>query len=168
MAYINGNYEEASSDISEVYACINAVVPTSSAMHVPSESTSAISPFSGYAHIVIDEGTILTSKEGKLTDTITAVMPDIPTSSVVPYTVLAGCDLEPYGATFNHPQFLTFSYNPLDITKGVSESDLLIGTWDNNYTNRTILQGHVDLDAHSITFSIEHLAVYALLAPPPT
>jgi hypothetical protein len=74
-------------------------------------------------------------------------------------------DLQPSGATFNPPIPLTFTYDPAQVPDGADESELIIAFWDGNQWVE--LDCIVDTDTHTITASVAHFTIFAVLATVP-
>lgn len=124
-------------------------------------------PFQGWVDINITEDTTATSEEGAPVKTITISAVGAPRDAYKDYASVLAFEISPTGTIFSSPIILRFSYLVSNIPEGVAEDDLILGTWDGNTSRWTILPSHVDLESHTITTSISHLTLFAVLAPRP-
>jgi hypothetical protein len=81
-------------------------------------------------------------------------------------------DIGPSGATFKPPITITFSYDPNNLSGGVSEQSLAIAWFDKTASEWKVLDDSVaDTSNHTITAHVSHFTPYAILyyqkpAPP--
>ncbi len=79
-------------------------------------------------------------------------------------------DFGPDGATFDPPITFTWSYDPDDIPEDVAEGDLVIAYYDEDADEWVELEGVVDTVNNTITASVSHFTIFAIIAraaPPP-
>ncbi|MFC2072482.1 cohesin domain-containing protein [Chloroflexota bacterium] len=77
--------------------------------------------------------------------------------------------LEPDGTSFDPPIELTFAYDPSDVPEGIIEEDLVIAWWDKAvYEWIKLEDSRVDINAHTITASVDHFTAFTILARIPT
>jgi hypothetical protein len=80
-------------------------------------------------------------------------------------------DLSPDGATFSPPATINWNYNPAHIPAGLAEADLGIARYDDETGNWEKLLSAADLEADTISASLNHFSTVALLgyesSPPP-
>jgi hypothetical protein len=72
-------------------------------------------------------------------------------------------DIEPSGATFDPPIYLSFKYEDAQIPAGVSEANLVLATWLNGAWVE-LEGGSVDTVNNIITVPISHLSTYTAIA----
>ena len=77
-------------------------------------------------------------------------------------TVIAAFDFQPNGATFNPAIQITITYDPATLPSGTQPSDLVIAFYD-PATGWKYVSGIVDPVAHTITYSISHFTVFAVM-----
>ena len=77
-------------------------------------------------------------------------------------TVIAAFDFQPNGATFNPAIQITITYDPNTLPDGTQPSDLVIAFYD-PATGWKYVSGIVDPVAHTITYSITHFTVFAVM-----
>ncbi len=73
------------------------------------------------------------------------------------------CDLGPDGATFDPLIELTIRYDPKELPEGVNEGDLVIASYDSDLGEWVLLPSVVDAAAHTVTASIGHFTVFAII-----
>ncbi len=75
-------------------------------------------------------------------------------------------NLGPDGASFDPAIELAFTYDPSDVPEGISlEEDLAIAWWDKTVDDWIKLEDSiVDINAHTITASINHFTAFTILA----
>jgi hypothetical protein len=73
-------------------------------------------------------------------------------------------EIGPTGATFRPAVTLTFHFDASGFPKGIDEKKLVLATWDTTAQKWVELQGTVDATNHTISVSVEHLSVYAIIA----
>jgi len=73
--------------------------------------------------------------------------------------------LEPAGATFSPAINMTWSYDPADIPEDISPEDLTIAYYDESRGNWVALDSEIDTVADTVSAPIDHLSIYAVLAP---
>ena len=114
----------------------------------------------------IPAGTIMKTSAGSFLSTFTMSdatnVPAPPSGKII---VLAK-DFGPSGATFDPPIGLTLNYNQAAIPSGVQESGFVIAYWDG--TQWVTLSTSVNADANTVSASISHLTIFAVLGTLPT
>ena len=73
--------------------------------------------------------------------------------------------LEPAGATFSPAVTMTWSFDPADIPGGVTPEDLTIAYYDESHNRWVPLDSEIEPAVGAISAPIDHLCVYAVLAP---
>jgi hypothetical protein len=124
-------------------------------------------PFDGWVSIDISQNTTAESEDGLPVNRITIVADGAPPDAYKDYVGILAFEIFPTGTIFSSPITLRFSYLVSNIPEGVAEEDLILGTWDAKTSRWTILPSHVDLETHTISISISHLTLFAVLAPRP-
>lgn len=87
------------------------------------------------------------------------------------YHVLAAFNFDPDGATFNPGIQLTINYDPALLPEGATGENLVLGIYNDATGTYTYITGTVDLVNNTITFTITHFSMFALMAatePEPT
>jgi hypothetical protein len=70
----------------------------------------------------------------------------------------------PSGVTFDPAVTVKFNYNPENIPSGVSETNLVIGYYDEKVATWTALDSIVDVVAHMVTAKTTHFTTFAVLS----
>jgi hypothetical protein len=78
--------------------------------------------------------------------------------------------LGPAGATFrpvspDRPVTMTWSFDPADIPEGVAAEDLTLAYYDESHNQWVTLDSTIDKKTGTISAPIDHLSIYAILAP---
>jgi uncharacterized repeat protein (TIGR02543 family) len=76
-------------------------------------------------------------------------------------------DLGPHGATFDRPVTINFSYDPSQIPPRVAEEELLLAYYDDETAQWLVLPSAVDMASHNVTTLVDHLSIFAVIAPNP-
>ena len=145
---------------------INRYLPDETDIKPGTVSVTA-APFQGWVDINITENTTAKSEEGVPVNTIIISADGAPLDAYKDYASVLALEISPTGTIFSNPITLRFSYFVSNIPEGVAEEDLIVGAWDAKTSRLTILPSHVDLEAHTISTSISHLPLFAVLAPRP-
>lgn len=129
----------------------------------------SVSCTDGNFSINISEGTKMLLNGSMLEGITMESMTPLPTSPEG-YHVLNAFNFEPDGATFDPGFELTVNYDPASIPEGFSEENLVIGVYDDATGTWTYLTGTMDTENNTVTFTITHFTVFALMAAaiPPT
>lgn len=163
ILYNNNQYNDAKEVIREASNGIQEVMlPEANVDFEPAGVSVTVSPFRGWVSIIIPSGTIGTTKEGEPLTTITLADAEPTTPNVV-----LAYGITPDGATFSQPITMIFHYLPANIPSGFLEEDLIVASWDQNVRKWESLPSSVNLLEHSITTSVDHLTIFAVLAPLP-
>jgi hypothetical protein len=133
----------------------------------PGTVSITVGPFQGSVYINIAENTTARSEEGVPVNTIIVDSGGAPPDAYKDYASVLAFEISPTGTVFSSPITLGFSYLVDNIPEGVTEEDLVLGTWDARTSRWTILPSHVDLEAHTISTSTSHLTLFSVLAPRP-
>jgi hypothetical protein len=133
----------------------------------PGTVSISAAPFQGWVSIDIPQDTTARSEDGLPVNTIIVSAGGAPPSAYKDYASVLAFEISPTGTIFSSPITLRFSYFVNNIPEGVAEEDLILGTWDAETSRWTILQSDVDLEAHTISASVSHLTLFAVLAPHP-
>jgi len=80
-------------------------------------------------------------------------------------SVVAAFDFDPDGATFDPGIVVTLSYTHDMIPEGVNESSLVIAFYDESLDSWQYINGAVDPDANTITFTVHHFTVFTIQTP---
>ena len=117
----------------------------------------------GKIAIHIASGTTALGKDG---NPLTGL--DITTVSSYPTppdgrTVIAAFDFQPNGATFDPAIQITITYDPSTLPSGTQPSDLVIAFFNTATGHWEYVSGLVDPVAHTITYSISHFTVFAVM-----
>ncbi len=130
----------------------------------PSQAPSAIGAAGGQVSSADRHATLIVPPNAITTDTIFIIEPAIgaPSSDRIVGTVF---DVEPTGTVFSVPAQLTLTYDALP--EGVDANTLQLGTLDQGVW--TVVTGSSpDAANKTVTASITHLSMYAVLQPGPT
>jgi hypothetical protein len=122
-------------------------------------------PFDGWVSIDYSEDTTAQSPDGLPVNRITIVAGDAPSDAYKDYSSVLAFEILPTGTIFSNAVTLRFSYLVRNIPEGVGEEDLVLGMWDAETGSWTILPSYPDLGTHSISTSVSHLTLFAVLAP---
>ena len=76
-------------------------------------------------------------------------------------------ELGPHGTTFDQLVSLSFSYDPSQIPPQVAEEELTLGYYDDETEEWLVLPSAVDMTNDTITATIDHLSIFAVIAPNP-
>ncbi|GAI91266.1 unnamed protein product, partial [marine sediment metagenome] len=121
----------------------------------------------GNLTITIPEDTIALDKHGKPLSTLTTEVdpspPDPPEGANIIGLVY---DFGPSGATFAPPITFTWSYDPDDLPEGVAEEDLVIAYYDEDAGEWVECECTVDTETHTITASVSHFTIFAIIGVP--
>lgn len=116
--------------------------------------------------IVIPQGGRVLKSDGEPPDTIVVTLLDPPPSPPVDYTVISAFDFKPDGTILDPKADITVAYPPGEVPEGLSETQLCIATLDEDTFQWSFLDSELDTDANTISFTVEHFTIYAVLAPP--
>ena len=120
----------------------------------------------GRVIVYIPNGTKVLGPDGEpLYEIVVTPVNPSPTSPE-DYHVIAAFDFEPHGTTFDPGIELTLAYDPDALPEGMREADLVIALLDEATGEWEFVTGVVDTDANTITFSINHFTLFAILAAP--
>ncbi|MBA7691163.1 hypothetical protein ES703_99703 [subsurface metagenome] len=119
----------------------------------------------GLLNVAIPEGTTALDKEGNPLTDIEFTVANPPSSPQESIIVGTAYNLKPDGSTFDPPIFLTWSYAPADIPPGVAEEELVIAYYDEDANDWVVLESDIDPADITITAPVNHLTVFAILAP---
>lgn len=165
LAYIQSNdIPRSLTLIATASEVINRYLPNETYIKAGTVSISA-APFNGWVSIDVPQDTTAESEDGEPVSRITIATASSPRDAYRDYTDVLAFQILPTGTVFSSPVTLTFYYLVSNIPEGVAEEDLVLGTWDDTAGHWIILPSHVDLEAHTITTSINHLTLFAVLAP---
>ena len=119
----------------------------------------------GLLNVAIPEGTTALDKEGDPLTDIEFTVANPPPSPQESIIVGTAYNLKPDGANFDPPVILTWSYDPADIPPGVAEEELVIAYYDKDANDWVVLESDIDPADVTITAPVNHLTVFAILAP---
>jgi hypothetical protein len=80
-------------------------------------------------------------------------------------TVIAAFDFHPDGATFDPAIEITVTYDPDALPEGTDPSQLVIAFYNEATGAWEYLNGTVNPDTNTITFSVTHFTIFAVMAP---
>ncbi|MFA5056253.1 MAG: GLUG motif-containing protein [Dehalococcoidia bacterium] len=80
-------------------------------------------------------------------------------------TVIAAFDFHPDGATFDPAIEITVTYDPDALPEGTDASQLVIAFYNETTGTWEYLNGTVNPDTNTITFSVTHFTIFAVMAP---
>jgi hypothetical protein len=128
-------------------------------------NTNESSP-NGNLNINISSGTVMLDKDGQplVNLSVTAVDP-LPAPPEGGH-VLAAFNFQPDGATFTPGIQLTLAYDPSAIPNGMDENDLFPGIYNDETGEWQSLNGTVNAEKNTITFTVTHFTIFAVLALP--
>ena len=124
----------------------------------------------GEVTITIDDGVKGLTAAGEALSEISieeAAEADIPTPPTDGHIIGLTYDFGPDGATFDAPVTVTLSYDPDALPAGVNEADLIIGRWDADASVWIELTSVVDTENNTVTATISHFTLYAIIVPTP-
>jgi len=81
-------------------------------------------------------------------------------------SVVAAFEFDPDGATFDPGIVVTLHYAQDMIPAGVNESSLVIAFYNESSDSWQYIDGVVDPDANTITFTVNHFTVFTIQTPP--
>jgi len=135
------------------------------------EDVNAIST-DGNVTVHITEGTKVLGPDSEPLDEIGVAPVDPPPTPPEGYHVIAAFDFEPDDATFDPQINVTIAYDPEALADGVDESNLVIALRNETTGEWIFVDGVVDPDTNTVTYSIGHFTIFAILAaaqtPAPT
>jgi len=120
----------------------------------------------GLCQLTIETGTKALDKMGNPLVSILMIQDRYPPSSPPAGNIIGLVyDLLPYGATFDPPINMTFTYNPNALPAGVSEESLVIAYWKsgNSWVN---LEGPftIDVENNTISAPVSHFTDFTIIA----
>ncbi len=119
----------------------------------------------GTVHIAISQGTTLLNASGDPLDDITFDPLGTSLSPPEGRSIILAVDLGPDGAVFDPPITISMTYDPKSLPEGASESDLVLMYYDPAGGRWMEVDNMVrDPTTHTITGTISHFTVYAILA----
>jgi hypothetical protein len=129
----------------------------------------------GHCKLTIPRDTICLQVSGQRATKLTIALLSTPPAAPQNGNIIGKVyDLSPNGLTFDPAVTLTFSYNPADLPKDVSEDNLAIACWDASSSKWVVIEGSsVDTVSHTISVKVSHCTPFAILyvpapAPAPT
>ena len=122
----------------------------------------------GRLNIFIPEGTTALDEEGNPLTSLEIIVDETPPAPP-PETNIVGIpyNLEPGGATFDQLTTITWNYDPDEISPGVAEEDLVLAYYDEAAGEWVELPSVVDPVNNTITARVDHLTIFAIIAPVP-
>ena len=127
------------------------------------EDVNATSP-DGRVTINIAQRTFVLGPDGKRLDEIVVTPVDPLPTPPEGYHVIAAFDFEPDDATFDPGINITIGYDPDTLPGRVNEANLAIASRNETTGEWVFMTGVVDTDTNTVTFSIDHFTVFAMLA----
>jgi hypothetical protein len=119
------------------------------------------------ASIIVESGTTGLNAEGNPLTEIT-INPVLESLSQSPgnYAICGQVfDLGPQGATFDSPITLIFEYDPTQFPADLDQSSLVISWYDADNQEWVNLESVVDTVNHTVSASITHFSVFAIMMP---
>ena len=127
------------------------------------EATSA----DGNLTITIPKGTIALNRHGNPLSSLTAdIDPSPPDPPEGAHIIGLAYDLGPDGATFDPPITIEYTYDPDEVPEGVAEEDLVIAFYDEDAGEWVECECTVDTETHTITASVSHFTIFAIIGVP--
>jgi hypothetical protein len=127
------------------------------------EATSA----DGKTTITIPKGTIALDRHGNPLSSLTAdIDPSPPDPPEDAHIIGLAYDLGPDGATFDPPITIEYTYDPDEVPEGVAEEDLVIAFYDEDAGEWVECECTVDTETHTITASVSHFTIFAIIGVP--
>jgi hypothetical protein len=125
----------------------------------------SVSCSDGNASVYIPAGTKLLAENGSMLSGMSmekmTPLPEAPEGK----TILAAFDFDPDGATFDPGIQITIDYDPALLPEGATGENLVLGIYNEATGTYTYITGTVDLVNNTITFTITHFSIFALMAP---
>lgn len=171
-AVLFNQYNDALQAIQEAITSIDKIIPEESYIYFKQNEeisiTASAAPFEGWVNILIGNETTAMTKEGAPLTEITLSNAWPPTAAESQGNIVYAFEITPDGAIFSEPIRITAYYLPTKIPSRFREDDLVMATWERIAGQWNILSdSRVDLEEHSITISVQHLTLFAVLAMPP-
>ena len=117
--------------------------------------------------VTIESGTNVTTIDGTPVTQISIIpRDDLPNPPKSVNIISQVYDFGPSGATFNPPATINLLYDPKDIPTDVSESNLVIGYYDNKTADWITLASTIDTNTHNVTAQTGHFSLFAVLGGP--
>ena len=117
--------------------------------------------------VTIESGTNVTTADGTPVTQISIIPRDnLPNPPKNVNIISQMYDFGPSGATFNPAATINLQYDPKDIPTDVSESNLVIGYYDNITADWITLASIVDTTTHNVTAQTGHFSLFAVLSGP--
>jgi len=117
-------------------------------------------------NLYIPAGTIALNSEGEPLDELNMSSTTVYPAASGDRRVIAAFDFDPDGATFNPGIVVTLSYTHDDIPAGVNESSLIVALYNESSGGWEYINGDVDPDANTITFTVHHFTTFTIQTPP--
>jgi len=128
------------------------------------EETINVTSRDGVVTLRLPEGTVALDSEGNRLEEIT-VDPVLEPPSLPEKWYVSGMvyDFSPDGATFDGSVEFTVGYDPEELPERVNGRDLAIGYYHSDSQEWRLLPSVVDTGAHTVTSSIGHFTVFAVI-----
>jgi hypothetical protein len=117
------------------------------------------------AILVVEYGAIGKTKEGEPISQLNITKVDSFRNLPLGETILGfSYDFGPTGAIFDPSVSIAISYDPEMVPTGISESDLVLGYYDDADGEWVRLPSTVDLHSHVVRSNVSHFTLFAVLA----
>jgi hypothetical protein len=117
-------------------------------------------------NLYIPAGTIALNNESEPLDELNMSSATVYPAASGDRSIIAAFDFDPDGATFNPGIVVTLSYTHDDIPAGVNESSLIVALYNESSGGWEYINGDVDPDANTITFTVHHFTTFTIQTPP--
>jgi hypothetical protein len=119
-------------------------------------------------HLAFTAGTVVQDRDGAPLAGLEIAIDETPLSPPPEATIVGlPYELGPRGATFDQPASLSFGYDPSLVPPRVAEEELALGYYDEETEEWLVLTSVVDMASDVVTAPIEHLSIFAIIAPQP-
>lgn len=172
-AVLFDQYTDALQALQEAISSVDEIIPEESYIYFKQGKeisiTATAAPFEGWVDILIGNETTAMTNEGEPLTAITLSNAWPPTVAENQGNIVYAFEITPDGVIFSEPIRITAYYLPTKIPSSFREADLVMATWDWNTSQWNILpNSRVDAVEHSITISVKHLTLFAVLGMPPS
>jgi Bacterial Ig domain len=117
--------------------------------------------------VTIESGTNVKTADGKPFTQISIIpTDDLPNPPKGVDIISPMYDFGPSGATFNPAATINLQYDPKNVPTDVSESNFVIGYYDNKTADWITLASTVDTITHNVTAQTGHFSLFAVLSGP--
>ena len=119
----------------------------------------------GSVAVVLPEGTRVLGPDGQPLTRLDATRVESLPFPIDGYQLVAAFDFQPDGAVFDTYMTVTLCYEEGDIPQGISEGELVVAYYDPGSGVYVFIQGVLDTEANTVTFSVGGTSIYAVMVP---